>query len=150
MRFPYFWENCNQCWSLVSDQCIIIIGALFGMCEPNKLFIGILAIQGGFNEHKIALLKCLETNTDAFASVDLEISKIIQPCHLAKLDGLIIPGGESTTIGRFLDQEMIQKLSEWAKNESHVLFGTCAGLILLSKNLEGQTTWQTKVRRYFS
>lgn len=118
------------------------------MSETKKLIIGVLAIQGSFNEHKIALLKCLKEN-DAFQNVDLNVIKVTEASHLGELDGLILPGGESTSIGHIMDQDMVQKLCEWSKNDSHYLFGTCAGLIMLSKNLEGQgsqSSNQMKVR----
>lgn len=117
------------------------------MSEPKKLIIGVLAIQGAFLEHKIALLKCLKEN-DTFHNVDLKVTKVTEASDLSELDGLILPGGESTSIGRIIDQDMRQKLCEWSKDDSHYLFGTCAGLIMLSKNLEGHAgPNQVKVSR---
>lgn len=109
------------------------------MSEAKKLFIGVLAIQGAFKEHKIALLKCVNHN-NFLANVELKVTKVSEAYHLAGLDGLVIPGGESTAIGRIIDENMIGRLSDWSKDDKHVLFGTCAGLIFLSKNLENQAT----------
>ncbi|ADL52391.1 pyridoxal 5'-phosphate synthase glutaminase subunit PdxT [Clostridium cellulovorans] len=88
--------------------------------------IGVLALQGAFAEH-IDLLKKLSVDT-------FEIRKKEDLIN-SELDGLIIPGGESTVIGKLLREldilEPIQKLIE----EGLPVFGTCAGLILLAKSI---------------
>ncbi len=84
--------------------------------------IGVLAIQGDFAEH-IVMLKRLGVET---ADVRL-------PTHLAGLDGLIIPGGESTTIGKLAtDYKMMEPLQAFGKE--HAIWGTCAGAIFLSRD----------------
>jgi 5'-phosphate synthase pdxT subunit len=84
--------------------------------------IGVLAIQGDFAEH-IAMLKCLGVET-----VEVRL-----PRHLDGLDGLIIPGGESTTIGKLaVDFGLMEPLREFAKSQA--VWGTCAGAIFLSKD----------------
>jgi len=84
--------------------------------------IGILAIQGDFAEH-IVMLKCLGVET-----VEVRL-----PGHLEGLDGLIIPGGESTTIGKLsMDFGLIEPMREFGK--SHAIWGTCAGAIFLSRD----------------
>lgn len=84
--------------------------------------IGVLALQGDFSEH-IAMLQRLGV---AAAQVRL-------PAHLDGLDGLIIPGGESTTIGKLaVDFGLMEPLRKFGK--SRAIWGTCAGAILLSKN----------------
>ena len=106
-----------------------------GVYDKPKLCIGILAIQGGFQEHEIALQKC--STQDIFAnSIELKVIKVTDVGHLNDLDGLVIPGGESTSVRRILNDNLLDGLSEWAKDDRHVVFGTCAGLILLSKNIE--------------
>ncbi len=90
--------------------------------------IGILALQGAFIEHKHALDR-----------LGIESFEIRQRRDIAKpFDGLIIPGGESTVIGRLLRKlDLFEPLK--AKIESGMpVFGTCAGLILLAKNIEGE------------
>jgi 5'-phosphate synthase pdxT subunit len=91
--------------------------------------IGVLAAQGAFVEH-IKVLNQLEVDT---APVRL-------PRELAGMDGLIIPGGESTTMSRLIAEygleEEIKKLAMAGKP----LFGTCAGMIILSRNISGNTT----------
>jgi len=84
--------------------------------------IGILAIQGDFAEH-IVMLKRL----------GVETTEVRLPAHLEGLDGLIIPGGESTTIGKLaVDFGMMEPLRKFGK--SHAIWGTCAGAIFLSKD----------------
>lgn len=84
--------------------------------------IGVLAIQGDFAEH-IAMLKRL----------GVETCEVRLPSHLEGLDGLIIPGGESTTIGKLsVEYGLLEPLREFGK--THALWGTCAGAILLSKD----------------
>ena len=85
--------------------------------------IGVLAIQGDFAEH-IHMLKCLGAQT----------AEVRLPDHLNGLDGLIIPGGESTTIGKLaMDYGMLEPLREFGK--THAIWGTCAGAIFLSKDI---------------
>jgi len=84
--------------------------------------IGVLALQGDFAEH-IAVLRRLGVET-------VEVRKAEK---LADLDGLIIPGGESTTIGKLaVDFNLMEPLTEFG--EQHPVWGTCAGAILLSKD----------------
>jgi 5'-phosphate synthase pdxT subunit len=84
--------------------------------------IGVLAIQGDFAEH-IVMLKRLGVQT----------AEVRLPAHLAGLDGLIMPGGESTTIGKLaVDYDLMEPLREFGKQ--HAIWGTCAGAIFLSKD----------------
>jgi len=84
--------------------------------------IGVLAIQGDFAEH-IVMLKRLKVET----------AEVRLPEHLKNLDGLIIPGGESTTIGKLAtDYNLIDPLRQFGQR--HAIWGTCAGAIFLSKD----------------
>lgn len=84
--------------------------------------IGVLALQGGFAEH-IAVLRRLGVET-----VEVRL-----PEHLDGLDGLIIPGGESTTIGKLaVHYRLMEPLREFARQKA--VWGTCAGAIFLSKD----------------
>ena len=89
--------------------------------------IGILALQGGFAEH-IEKLQSLNVETfEIRKRTDLDIP----------MDGLIIPGGESTTIGKLLkDLQMYDGLKSMIE-EGLPVFGTCAGMILLAKEISG-------------
>ena len=84
--------------------------------------IGVLASQGAFAEH-IAKLRQLEA----------EAVPVRLPEELEGLDGLVIPGGESTSIGRLMrDYKLTSEIRDRVKNSLPV-FGTCAGMILLAK-----------------
>jgi 5'-phosphate synthase pdxT subunit len=84
--------------------------------------IGVLALQGDFAEH-ISVLKRL----------GVEAVEVRLPEHLEGLDGLIIPGGESTTIGKLAeDFSLIEPLRQFAQDKP--TWGTCAGAIFLSKD----------------
>ena len=83
--------------------------------------IGVLALQGAFAEH-IATLHQLK----------VQALPVRLPTELDGLDGLVIPGGESTSIGKLmLDYNLMSKIRNLAKNGLPV-FGTCAGIILLA------------------
>ena len=85
--------------------------------------IGVLALQGDFAEH-IAVLKRL----------NVETSEVRLPEHLKGLDGLIIPGGESTTIGKLaVAYNLMEPLKLFGQR--HAIWGTCAGAIFLSKDV---------------
>jgi pyridoxal 5'-phosphate synthase pdxT subunit len=84
--------------------------------------IGVLALQGDFAEH-IAILKRL----------GVEAVEVRLPEHLAGLDGLIIPGGESTTIGKLaVHYHLMEPLRAFGSTKA--IWGTCAGAIFLSKD----------------
>ena len=84
--------------------------------------IGVLALQGDFEEH----LKILDR-------LDVQGVEVRLPGQLADLDGLILPGGESTTIGKMaVDFGLIEPLHAFGMTKP--TWGTCAGAILLSKD----------------
>lgn len=93
--------------------------------------IGILALQGAFAEHakvldKLDVVSVQIRNLDDFQQ------------HQSDLAGLILPGGESTTMGKLLrDQNMLLPIRE-AILSGLPVFGTCAGLILLAKEITSQ------------
>ena len=86
------------------------------------MIIGVLALQGNFVMHQNMLAK-----------LDIQSLLVKYPHELEKCDGLIIPGGESTTMSKLIDSHGFRhRLIEYAKNNS--IFGTCAGMILLSSS----------------
>ncbi|XP_033751718.1 pyridoxal 5'-phosphate synthase subunit PdxT-like [Pecten maximus] len=99
--------------------------------------IGILEVQGAFQEHKVALMRA---KTCMHVKTELEVVEVRHPDHLVPdMDGLIIPGGESTTISLFLKRNnMEEPLRNWIQTKGHVVWGTCAGMILLSRFTENQ------------
>ena len=93
--------------------------------------IGILALQGAFAEHAKVLEKL------GVVSVEIRNLDDFQQ-HQSDLSGLILPGGESTTMGKLLrDQQMLIPIRE-AILSGLPVFGTCAGLILLAKEIISQ------------
>lgn len=84
--------------------------------------IGVLALQGDFAEHIVMLRR-----------LGVETCEVRLPAHLDGLDGLIMPGGESTTIGKLaVAFGLMDPLREFGKK--HAVWGTCAGAIFLSKD----------------
>ncbi|MFL7814252.1 MAG: pyridoxal 5'-phosphate synthase glutaminase subunit PdxT [Anaerolineales bacterium] len=84
--------------------------------------VGVLALQGSYHEHH-----------DMLKRIGVEAREVRLPEQLKDLDGLIIPGGESTTIGKLaVDFGLLEPLREFGRNK--VIWGTCAGAILLSKD----------------
>jgi 5'-phosphate synthase pdxT subunit len=85
--------------------------------------VGVLALQGDFAEHVVMLRR-----------IGVEASEVRLPEQLEDLDGLIIPGGESTTIGKLAgDFELIEPLRRFGQEKA--VWGTCAGAIFLSKDV---------------
>ena len=92
----------------------------------NKMNIGVLALQGSFAEHMAALSR-----------LGVRAQKVRLPHHLANVDGLIIPGGESTTIGKLaVDFGLLDELKGFGRSQP--VWGTCAGAIFLSKDAQRQ------------
>lgn len=84
--------------------------------------IGVLALQGAFAEH-----------VRAFSCLGAQAVEVRLPAELRRLDGLVIPGGESTTIGRLMsDHSLISPLREMIEKGLSV-WGTCAGMIMLAQ-----------------
>ena len=87
--------------------------------------IGVLAMQGDFQEHREMLRR-----------MGLDPQEVRLPDHLDGLDGLIIPGGESTTIVRLMcSSGLLEPLRKLAR-DGFPIWGTCAGMILLAKRLD--------------
>ena len=85
--------------------------------------IGVLAVQGDYAAH-----------AEALAESSAEPVAVRKPDQLAGLDGLILPGGESTTVLRFLEKQSFFEVLQ-AFCETKPVFGTCAGAILLSREV---------------
>jgi 5'-phosphate synthase pdxT subunit len=90
--------------------------------------IGLLALQGDFERHR-----------QAFAALGVETRPVRRTGELAACSGLVIPGGESTTLSRLIDRcGMREPLREFGRTQP--VLGTCAGLILLSRQLAEEQT----------
>ncbi len=86
--------------------------------------VGVLAIQGDFHEHILVL-----------ESLGVETSEVRLPEQLEGLDGLIIPGGESTTIVMLADLYGLRDAIRSAVDGGMALWGTCAGMIVIAREL---------------
>jgi len=95
--------------------------------DGRRLTIGVLALQGAFAEHAQMVQRA--------GAQAVEVRK---PEQLAGLDGLIIPGGESTTMGLTAARwGLVEPLRRWVR-QGRPTWGTCAGMILLAERAEGQ------------
>ena len=98
---------------------------------PLHLTIGVLALQGAFSEH----IQLLRAASPQLANSTWTFLEIRTPIELQKCDALIIPGGESTTISLVAERSgMLEPLRSFVKEARKPVWGTCAGLILLSES----------------
>lgn len=86
--------------------------------------IGVLALQGDFALHAKAL-----------ARMGVEAAEVRKPAELEAVDGLVIPGGESTTLLKLMDAWEFVPALEKFHTEARPIFGTCAGLIMLAREV---------------
>lgn len=99
----------------------------------DKINIGVVAFQGAVSEHIECTKKAMRE-----AGISGEVIPVKTPEDLAKCNGLIIPGGESTTINRLMKSSgLFEKIRELGKSGFPIM-GTCAGAILLSKSGDEQ------------
>jgi 5'-phosphate synthase pdxT subunit len=89
--------------------------------------IGVLALQGAFAEHLATL-----------ASIGVEGVDVRLPADLDGIDGLILPGGESTTMRRLIDRWGLREPILALAGSGAPLFGTCAGMIVLAREIAGE------------
>lgn len=95
--------------------------------EQSPVRIGVLALQGAFREHTSALQRC-----------GAEAVEVRTPAELAGLQGLVVPGGESTAMANLADRRgLTGALKEFA-GTGRPMWGTCAGLIFLADRAIGQ------------
>ena len=85
--------------------------------------IGVLALQGDFDAHRRRL-----------EELGSKVALVRNPEDFDTLDGLVIPGGESTTFLKLLGEETLHKLNEFVHTKP--TFGTCAGAIMLAREVE--------------
>jgi 5'-phosphate synthase pdxT subunit len=88
--------------------------------------IGVLALQGSFAEH-----------LEAVRRLGAEPREVRLPAHLEGIDGLIVPGGESTAIGKLLVLAALLEPLRAAIGAGMAVYGTCAGMILLARDIGG-------------
>lgn len=89
------------------------------MPERRPLRIGVLAIQGGFEAH-----------SEMLRGLEADVGEVRAPADLAGLDGLVIPGGESTTIVKGIESAGLAEAIRAHHAAGRPVFGTCAGMIV--------------------
>ena len=98
------------------------------MSDRPPVTIGVLAVQGDFAEHAAMLRR---------ADPGVLVREVRTPRDLLGLDGLIVPGGESTTIGKLLVAYGLEAPIRAAASDGLPVWGTCAGMILLARDILG-------------
>ncbi|TFB21092.1 pyridoxal 5'-phosphate synthase glutaminase subunit PdxT [Filobacillus milosensis] len=98
------------------------------------LTIGVLGLQGAFREHKQSVEACGH-----------EAIIVKKKEQLTEIDGLVLPGGESTTMRRLIDKYDFFDALRQFEQSGKPIFGTCAGLILLAKKINGQADAHLKL-----
>ena len=92
--------------------------------QTHILKIGVIALQGGFIEH-----------LEALQAVGAEPIEVRRPEHVTEVDGLVIPGGESTVIAKLMDRSGLRHALANNPWRNLPVYGTCAGLIVMAKAL---------------
>jgi 5'-phosphate synthase pdxT subunit len=98
------------------------IASSLGACDIVK--IGVLSLQGAFAEH-----------VNVLRSIGVDAVEVRLPEQLPELDGLVLPGGESTTMRRLIDRWGLRQPILDLAARGAPLFGTCAGMIILAKEI---------------
>lgn len=99
--------------------------------------VGVLALQGGFLEHLLALEAAIGAlSTTRFQDIGFRLIEVRSAQELSKCDGLIIPGGQSTSISLIAGRtNLLEALRNFVKIKRRPTWGTCAGLILLAESV---------------
>jgi 5'-phosphate synthase pdxT subunit len=105
---------------------------LNGHAPERPLRLGVLAVQGDFAEHAAMLRRAAADGPHA-----VDVVEVRTPRDLDGLDGLIVPGGESTTIGKLLVAYGLEMPIREAAQAGMPVWGTCAGMILLARDILG-------------
>jgi len=90
----------------------------------NHASVGVLALQGAFREHRMALER-----------LGARVVEVRLPRHLEGLDGVVIPGGESTTMAKLMRDYGLDRALETFHRGGGALWGTCAGAIALAREI---------------
>jgi 5'-phosphate synthase pdxT subunit len=102
------------------------------MTHASPLTVGVLAVQGDFAEHASMLRQA-----GAELGRAVQVREVRTPKDLEGLDGLIVPGGESTTFGKLLVAYGLEQPIRHAAEHGLPVWGTCAGMILLARDILG-------------
>eukprot|EP00899_Mesostigma_viride_P003169 jgi/Mesvir1/12853/Mv05882-RA.1 len=123
-------QNCRQHLLRLDTAASSVVFSgdkLPATCYHDGKVVGVLALQGSYREHAAHFQRC-----------GVRCIEVRKPEHLVGLSGLVIPGGESTTIANVAERiGLTQPLQEFVRSGRPV-WGTCAGLIFLANNVLGQ------------
>jgi 5'-phosphate synthase pdxT subunit len=100
----------------------------------KTITIGVLALQGAFEKHR-----------ELLSHFNVTVRLIRRAEELVNINGLIIPGGESTTIGKLMDRFHLLEILQDKIKAGLPVFGTCAGTILLARTIEGKAPFKLGV-----
>jgi 5'-phosphate synthase pdxT subunit len=104
--------------------------------------VGVLGLQGAITEHIYALKNVVKK----FEDVDTKICVVKDKTYIKKIDALIIPGGESSTISNILNKTKIyDSIIERIIDDDIYIMGTCAGCVLLAKEIDGDNDNDVKL-----
>lgn len=112
-------------WPFVDGSALLPCPPLFTM--PTRT-VGVLGMQGAFQKH-----------IDAVRACGHEAFWVREPTGLERIDALILPGGESTTVGKLLNRWGLADPLRRLAGEGLPLFGTCAGMIVMARALSRET-----------
>lgn len=100
----------------------------------DRVSIGVLALQGGVTPHLEALGR-LDTQERAGVGDGIDVRRVLVPADLEGVDGLILPGGESTAVGKLLAEGGLGRAVRERIAAGMAAWGTCMGAILLAKTI---------------
>lgn len=111
------------------------------MAKETVLTVGVLALQGGFSEHISHLYRCakLISEKNGHSPSNIKIMEVRTATEVDLLDGIILPGGETTAMSILMErnnQDLLKSLRNFVRDKP--VFGTCAGLIMLANTVKGQ------------
>lgn len=116
--------------STLIDRSAKLVGA--EKSSRPSVYIGVLALQGDFEKHIEMALRI----------AGVTACPVKTPAEIEVCDGLIIPGGESTTVGKLMVRYGIDEAIRRRSAMGMAVFGTCMGMILLAKDIEGSDQYR--------
>ncbi|RCK56148.1 Pyridoxal 5'-phosphate synthase subunit SNO1 [Candida viswanathii] len=106
------------------------------MTTTKPVILGVLALQGAFREHIAYFKHLIDTHPTEYSAFDFHIIEVRTKEDLELCDALVIPGGESSSMSYIAERtQLLPELYKFVADESKSVWGTCAGLIFLSKHL---------------
>lgn len=100
------------------------------------MHVGVSAVQGAVSEHVVAVRRAARA-----LGLEVDVVPVRTRADLARTDGLIIPGGESTTISKlFVREGLVDALRVRVRDEDYPILGTCAGMVLLASEGDDQVS----------